>query len=135
MSGWSPRRHPGGKTEIERLNVLGPKGIQSIALAHVSAVHFLNPTLEAEFERALEILAQAHEIGKKTVSLSFAGIGSRPVRVGYVVENPIWKTSYRLVLGPAEKAFLQGWALVENNGEDDWKGVRLVLVSGRPLSF
>src|SRR5439155_15461645 len=60
----------------------------------------------------------------------------REVRVGYVVENPIWKTSYRLVLDKkGSKPFLQGWAVVENPTDEDWKGVRMALVSGRPISF
>ena len=59
------------------------------------------------------------------------------MRVGYVIENPIWKTSYRLVLSPKgeEKPYLQGWAVVENPSDEDWKDVRMVLVSGRPISF
>jgi hypothetical protein len=71
------------------------------------------------------------------VSLSFTGEGRRRVRVGYVVEHPIWKTSYRLVLakGKEDKPFLQGWAVVENPTDEDWKDVRLALVSGRPISF
>jgi len=43
--------------------------------------------------------------------------------VGYVVENPIWKTSYRLVLDKNGKPFLQGWAVVDNPSDDDWNGV------------
>ena len=35
---------------------------------------------------------------KKSVSLAFSGEGKRAVSVGYVVESPIWKTSYRLML-------------------------------------
>src|SRR5262249_44835013 len=71
------------------------------------------------------------------VSLNFAGEGKRNVRVGYVVENPIWKTSYRLVLDKANKAspLLQGWAVVENPTDEDWREVRMALVSGRPISF
>ena len=61
-------------------------------------LRFLNPVMESEFRRALETLALSHDTQKKAVSLNFAGEGKRKVRVGYVVENPIWKTSYRLVL-------------------------------------
>src|SRR5207249_6563691 len=53
-----------------------------------------------------------------------------------VTEAPVWKTSYRLALGQGgEKPVLQGWAIVENPSEEDWQGVRLALVSGRPISF
>src|SRR5205823_11040148 len=58
------------------------------------------------------------------------------VRVGYVVESPLWKTSYRLVLDPkGSRPFLQGWATVDNPSDEDWRDVRMALVSGRPISF
>src|SRR5205807_7002461 len=56
-------------------------------------------------------------------------------KVGYVVENPIWKTSYRLILDKKGKPFLQGWAVVENTQDEDWNNVSMALVSGRPISF
>ena len=79
----------------------------------------------------------SHDTQKKAVSLNFVGEGKREVRVGYVIENPIWKTSYRLVLGKEkeDKPFLQGWAVVENATDEDWKDVRMALVSGRPICF
>ena len=46
--------------------------------------------------------------------------------------SPIWKTSYRLVLAEKEKPYLQGWAVVENPTDEDWAGVRMALISGRP---
>src|SRR5207253_8794750 len=93
--------------------------------------------LDSEFRKALETLTLTHDTQKKSVSLNCVGEGERKVKVGYVVENPIWKTSYRLVLGKAkeEKPFLQGWAVVENPSDEDWKDVRMALVSGRPISF
>src|SRR5207237_10604263 len=79
-----------------------------------------------------------HAAQKNAVSLVFTGQGKRPVRVGYVVEAPVWKTSYRLALPPAGgegKPRLQGWAVVENTTDEDWQGVRVALISGRPISF
>src|SRR5262249_32317311 len=29
----------------------------------------------------------------------------------------------------------QGWAVVENQTDEDWNGVRMALISGRPISF
>ena len=58
------------------------------------------------------------------------------MKIGYVVDNPIWKSSYRLALeGKDGKPQLQGLAIVQNTTEEDWKDVRVVLVSGRPISF
>ena len=120
--------------EVELLNLLGSAGLQSLPLEQVQTVRFLNPTLQTEFERALQVLASVQDTQKKTVNLQFLGNGKRHVKVGYVVERPIWKTSYRLLLKDKGKLFMQGWAMVENTSDDDWKGVRVILVSGRPIS-
>ena len=53
----------------------------------------------------------------------------RRVKVGYVIESPIWKTSYRLVLDKDGKPYLQGWAIVENTTDEDWNSVKMALVS------
>ena len=68
----------------------------------------------------------ASETKKKAVSVRFSGEGKRKVRVGYVVENPIWKTSYRLVLDKEGKPFLQGWAVVENPTIEDGHEIPVV---------
>jgi hypothetical protein len=135
--GMESQPQPAGKEVVEAhlLNVLCAEGMRSVPLSQVQRVRFLNPVLESEFRRALEVLASAHDTQKKTVSVSFSGKGKRPVRVGYVVENPIWKTSYRLVLDASGKCLLQGWAVVENTSDDDWNNVRMILVSGRPISY
>jgi hypothetical protein len=121
--------------EVELLNLWCAEGIRSAKLADVQRIRFLNPVLESEVKKALETLALSHDTQKKAVSLSFNGEGKRDVRVGYVIENPIWKTSYRLVLSKEDKPYLQGWAVVDNPSDEDWNGVRMALVSGRPISF
>jgi hypothetical protein len=126
-----------GNTTIdtEFLNLWCAEGLRSVKLPDVQQLRFSNPVIESEFRRALDVLSLAHDAEKKAVSLHFAGDGKRKVQVGYVVEAPIWKTSYRLVLGEKEKPYLQGWALVENPTDEDWAGVKMALISGRPISF
>src|SRR5207248_4508092 len=61
-----------------------------------------DPKLRNELQRALAALSQARDQDKKPVTINFQGRGDRRVRIGYVVEAPVWKTSYRLLLdGPA----------------------------------
>jgi len=117
------------------LNLLTDEGLRSIALDKVGRIKLTNPKLDAELRQALLVLATSNSTDKKTVSLNFIGQGKRPVRVGYIQESPIWKTSYRLVLNDDEKPFLQGWAIVENTTETDWENVSLTLISGWPISF
>src|SRR5262245_4004402 len=134
------QKAPGGKegpVDVEQLNLSCADGLRSVRLADVLRLRFLSPTLEGELRRALETLALSHDAQKKAVSLAFSGEGERKVRVGYVVEAPVWKTSYRLVLDKDGKAkpFLQGWAVVENPTDEDWANVGMALISGRPISF
>jgi hypothetical protein len=123
--------------EQQVLNLWCADGMRSVKLSEVQRVRFLNANLDSEFKKALETLASSHDTQKKAVSIRFTGEGRRRVKVGYVVENPIWKTSYRLVLSAKGegKPYLQGWAVVENPTDEDWKDVRMALVSGRPISF
>lgn len=124
--------------EKQFLTVLTADGLRTLPLDAVSRVKLADPRLQAELEQALAVLALAADNEKKGVAIAFSGAGKRPVTVGYVRESPIWKTSYRLLLDAdtaVTKAALQGWAIVENTTDADWKNVRLSLVSGRPISF
>ena len=121
--------------DVQMLNILTGEGLRSIKLMDVQRVRFTNPVLEAELKRALDVLALSHDTLKKSVQLHFSGDGERRVKVGYVIESPIWKTSYRLVLDKDGKPYLQGWAIVENTTDEDWNSVKMALVSGRPISF
>lgn len=145
-----PSTVPGGAPSVdEQLSLLGDAGLSTVDLSAVRSLRFLDEKLDREFRSALSLLASASDDRRRSVELRFDGSGKRSVRVGYVSEAPLWKVSYRLLLGGAslstgpsspgksgaEKPWLQGWALVENTSDDDWKGVRLSLVSGRPVSF
>ncbi|MBA4189563.1 MAG: DUF4139 domain-containing protein [Planctomycetaceae bacterium] len=135
--GVETQKVPAGTTTVDAqvLNMWCAEGLRAVKLSEVQQLRFSNPIIENEFRRALDTLALTHDSQKKAVSLHFAGDGQRKVQVGYVVEAPIWKTSYRMVLADKEKPYLQGWAMVENPTDEDWAGVKMALVSGRPISF
>ena len=121
--------------EQEYVTLLTEEGFRSLSLANVQRIKLTNPALNAELHQALAILATNHDAQKKTVSITFDGTGSRQARVAYLTETPVWKTTYRLVLDEDKAPYLQGWAIVENQTPQDWRNVKLSLVSGRPLSF
>jgi hypothetical protein len=120
--------------DFDVLNLLTDQGLRAVALDSVNRIKLANEQLDAELRKALAVLASAHATDKKSVDLSFLGKGERRVRVGYIQQTPVWKTTYRLVLSD-KKPLLQGWAIVENTSEEDWSGVNLTLISGRPISF
>jgi hypothetical protein len=119
---------------VPTLDLLAGGTIRAIELPSVTGLSFDDPQLEDELTKALAALAQARDQDKKPVTVDFNGTGDRRVRIGYVVEAPVWKTSYRLLLGDTHHQ-LQGWAIVENQTESDWNDISLSLVSGRPISF
>jgi hypothetical protein len=158
--GVEKQRQPLGKDqfiEVSQLNMLTKEGLRGVPLSQIQRVKFTKAALDGEFRKALEVIATGHDKGKKAVSLNFSGEGKRSVKVGYVAESPIWKTSYRLALVrkkvekaeaksdapktdvtpklPKDDVVLQGWAIVENTTDEDWSSVQLGLVSGRPISF
>ncbi|MBU0616303.1 MAG: DUF4139 domain-containing protein, partial [Planctomycetes bacterium] len=124
-----------GVIDVFVLNVLTQDGLQQLRLADLQGIKLTNEKIDAELRKALETLATGHDADKKSVVLNFNGQGERRVSVAYLLEAPIWKTTYRLVLDEEGQPFLQGWATVENATEEDWRDVRLSLVSGRPISF
>jgi len=127
------------------LNLLSHGTIKQVSLNKLSSITLEDKKLQDELDRALAALAQSRDQDKKPVTINFTGQGERRVKLGYVVETPIWKTSYRLILNAANVAAgpnapatvnkLQGWAIVENQTDNDWVNVQLSLVSGRPISF
>jgi hypothetical protein len=69
--------------------------------------------------------------------LDAVGQGQRELRVSYISEIPVWKSTYRIVFprDPNGKAIVQGWAVVDNTVGADWDNVQLSLVAGAPQSF
>jgi flagellin-like hook-associated protein FlgL len=116
------------------LNVVTDAGVRSIEIETAQNIRLVDADLQQELNKALAALAGARDKDKKLVNVDFRGQGDRRVRMGYVVETPVWKTSYRLLITEKE-AKLQGWAIVENQTDNDWTDISLSLVSGRPLSF
>jgi hypothetical protein len=143
--------------EVWVLNLINGGELRAIEMDSVQRVELLDPQLREELSKALAALAQARDQDKKPVQIHFFGQGQRRIRIGYVVETPVWKTSYRLLLSGAapdradpdrvdapppnqpaagkSDSKLQGWAIVENQTDNDWNEVELSLVSGRPISF
>jgi len=125
-----------GTSEFETftLNLDTRNGLKAIPLSTISRLQLDNAKLNADLNRALEMLAGATDRTGKPVQIRFRGQGPRRVRIAYIIETPVWKTSYRLDMRDKD-FFMQGWAIVENSSDSDWHNVHLVLVSGRPIFF
>jgi hypothetical protein len=124
------------KTETETVSLLLAGGeLRSFSLREVTSLRLDDPRLQPQLESYLKLLASSHRRDVRLLRIHPGG--ARQLALGYLVEAPVWKTSYRLVLDPAKprEALLQGWAIVDNTSAEDWKGVTLSFVSGLPVSF
>lgn len=95
----------------------------------------LDPAFARRLDAALDALGARN--AQNARHLELVGDPRGPVTFGYIAEAPIWRATYRLVGTPTAKGGvrLQGWALVHNDTEEPWRGVRLELVNGQPDSF
>ena len=116
------------------VNLLSEKGIVQVPIWHMKSVTLAEEKLSSDLTKALAAIAGSRDLDKRTVKIELNGAGAREVAVGYLLETPVWKTSYRLMT-QKDGLFIQGWAIVENTTDADWESVRLGLVSGQPISF
>ncbi|HEY3319058.1 MAG TPA: DUF4139 domain-containing protein [Planctomycetota bacterium] len=111
--------------------------IRPIDLFSIAEMTLGDAALQQDLERLLKLTLDAKYTERKTVTIQAQGDGERELRIGYLIEQPIWKASYRVLFDKDAKAdaLLQGWAIAENNTEEDWKDVEIAFVAGNPLSY
>ena len=109
--------------------------ISSFDLAGVRSVKLLDEETRSDVNEFADASASTRRRDAKTITVTSQGSGRREMMVSYIIAAPIWKTTYRVVLDKEGKPFFQGWAIVDNVSDEDWKGVQLSLVSGSPVSF
>jgi hypothetical protein len=99
-------------------------------------VRAAEPEIHKDIDRYLGLMGSTRSKDVRRMTIGASGSGEREVIVSYISEVPVWKSTYRIVLPKAPaKAFLQGWAIVDNTVGEDWNDVKLSLVSGTPQSF
>lgn len=119
-----------------RLVIASESGeIISVELSDVRSIKLLEDGTRRNINEFANATASTRLRDAKTISIASTGSGTREMMVSYVVSAPIWKTTYRVVLGDDGKPFFQGWAIVDNVSDESWQNVQLSLVSGSPVSF
>jgi hypothetical protein len=123
-------------TVVDLLSLITDAGeLRSFELSPSVRIRIIERDLRQEVGRYLDLVGSSREQDVRSMVISTAGTGERPLFVSYISEVPIWKSTYRLVLPSAGKPLLQGWAIVDNTIGEDWRDVELSLVAGAPQSF
>ncbi len=134
---------PRGRT---RVTLLTDAGLQQFVLEDVASVQVADPVLRGRLMAALAALRGSAASDRRRLSVAVDGAGPRRVHLGMVIGAPLWKASYRLMLADpappdpappdgAATGRLQGWAVLENAGLEDWTGISLTLQAGSLVAF
>ncbi|MDR3745721.1 MAG: hypothetical protein P4K80_06285 [Acidobacteriaceae bacterium] len=130
--------------ETRQITVIAEGGeIRTVSLTAATEVRLLDADLHRDVTRYLQLLAGTRNQGLRHMTLQDNGTGVRELRVSYISEVPIWKSTYRILFsepkaGSAtapQTATLQGWSVVDNTTGADWINVHLSLIAGAPQSF
>ncbi len=124
-----------------RVSVLTSDGVKTAILEDTTKLQFTDKGVQEQLDRALGAMFTNRIKDQRDLTISLRGEGTRTVGLAYILDAPLWKSSYRLVL-PQEgdkdkdaKAVLQGWAVLENTTGQDWKDVSVTLMSGAPVTY
>lgn len=127
-----------GRAETKHvLSLMTDAGLRQATLENMDSLQFADDKIKGEIARALDAIRENGTAERRMLSVNLLGDGGRDVTLSYVVDAPLWKAAYRMVVPEtgAEKGLLQGWAVIENQTAGDWKDVDLTLVSGNPVTF
>ncbi len=131
------------------LTVVGSTGAtRSLTLTSGTTVRLLDAGLRANLNTYLALLDQSRSQGMRHLTLTDQAppnaTGQRELRVSFLSEVPVWKSTYRVLLSTdqsraanaaARTTTLQGFSVIDNTTGEDWKSVHLSLIAGSPQSF
>ncbi len=122
--------------DVESITLLTDSGeMRTYDLASASSIKFTDAKLQGLLKDYLSVLNGARSKDRRSVYIDSIGAAARDLVASYMTPSPVWKSSYRLLFPQQGEPTLEGWAIVDNTSGDDWNGVRLSVVSGRPISF
>ena len=89
-------------------------------------------SLKHQLREYLEISKDWKASDWKNLTVELSGEKERDIKIGYLVEMPVWKCSYRIIFGEKDTSpYLQGWALAENTTGENWENVEVSFVADR----
>jgi hypothetical protein len=140
--------------------------VRTLELTPATSVRLLDTALHTDLSRYLQLIDSNRNQGLRHLTIQdnapANGTGSRTLKLSYISEVPIWKSTYRIlftdpatkpgapssptvsssvkvgsqdVSAPGSTATLQGWSVVDNTTGTDWINVHLSLIAGAPQSF
>jgi hypothetical protein len=127
----------GGTNHVTQLAIVTDSGeLRLFELTPSLNVRATDPEIQKDLNRYLNLMGSTRSKDARRMTITATGNGERNLMVSYISEVPVWKGTYRIVIPKAPgQPFLQGRAIVDNTVGEDWREVKLSLVSGTPQYF
>jgi hypothetical protein len=131
------RQTADGVVKVVLVSLLSDGGeVRSFDLHALARLEVLDAALRRDLDFYLRTQLSAKKKDARTFTFFAQGQGQRKIRLSYTLEAPVWKATYRILLGEEGKPpMIQGWAVVDNTLDEDWENVQLSLIAGLPVSF
>ncbi len=126
----------GARIHVKSLIVLTADGLRHCGLREIQSLKFLDDDVQKEIDKALQRNYQRIKPNSTFVELELAtGEDHADAIVQYAIPAAAWKMSYRLRVDEGQATQLQGYAIVDNNTDEDWNDFYVSVVTGEPITF
>ena len=123
--------------EPKSLVIATEEGIKSVSVKKIKVLKIHDEKLVKEFQKSIFNYTWDKD-KEREVIISFTpqpDTEKTKIFIGYLIQMPVWKISYRLRVQSEEDIRISGWVIVENESNEDWNQMDLQLISGNPISF
>ena len=125
-----------GEPFFEKYLVVMVNGsINRVPIHDIGALEFNDPVIKSEIDKTLN-----RQLRKIKPNSTFVDFKLSPLNdhaeaiVRYTVPSAAWKICYRMILQDDEVE-LHGYAVVDNNTDEDWDNFQLTVITGQPITF
>jgi hypothetical protein len=108
--------------------------MKTIPFSQVQTLVFTDESIQSELRKALQRKIESLKPESTTVKLEVESEGGGDCIVHYTVPAAAWKMTYRL-RDTGTGLFFDGFAIIDNNTEEDWKDFQIAVVTGEPITF
>jgi len=113
--------------------VLAEDGLRRCVLREIQSFKFLDEDVQVEIDKALQRNYQRIKPNSTFVELVLSAKDDKAEAVvQYTIPAAAWKISYRLRMAEGRATELQGFAIVDNNTDEDWTDFHVCVVTGEP---
>ncbi len=125
----------GSPIRPKSLIVLCEDGLRRAPLREIQSFQFLDAEVRTEIDKALQRNYQKIKPDSTFVDMVMSAEEEAEAIIQYTIPAAAWKISYRLRMSDDHPAELQGFAIVDNNTDEDWDQFHISVVTGEPITF